>query len=454
MGASASKIREGGDKRGRRRVVTASLILGDLLAIVAGFCAASLFRTAIVEPTPVSSILLAVIPIYFGWALNISALNAQVGLSVWTSWRKATSAFVAAFVSVLLIAFIFKATSEFSRIVLSVGAVLALLLIWLLRWAIGRSAVKYLGPTPYANLCIYDGVPLTRNSGEFAIDARTFDLQPDPSDLSAMRRLAQVAERMDRVVIHCTAERRASWAFALKSLDRPSEIVLPELNPLAPLAIDYRTGDVSLVLSSGQLGWNQQILKRAFDLVVTVPAIAVLSIPMMIVAMAIALESRGPILFRQDRLGLGNRPFKIWKFRSMHANRADSEGRRSASRDDDRVTRVGAFIRRTSVDELPQLFNVLRGDMSIVGPRPHATGSRAEDMLFWDIDHRYWHRHAVKPGLTGLAQIRGYRGATEAKSDLSNRLQSDLEYVANWSLMGDIRIMIQTFDVLLHRNAF
>ena len=210
----------------------------------------------------------------------------------------------------------------------------------------------------------------------------------------------------------------------------------------------------SVQLSSGSLGWNEQFVKRVFDLVFVAITLPVLSPLLLLVAIAIKLDSSGPVFFKQPRIGLGNRPFMIYKFRSMRSETSDVRGDRSASRSDDRVTRVGRFIRRTSIDELPQLFNVLRGSMSVVGPRPHAEGSRAEDLLFWDIDTRYWHRHSVKPGLTGLAQVRGYRGATELKSDLSNRLRSDLEYAAHWSLMKDLKIVIQTFAVLFHRNAF
>ena len=132
----------------------------------------------------------------------------------------------------------------------------------------------------------------------------------------------------------------------------------------------------------------------------------------------------------------------------------DGNGDRSTGRDDDRITRVGRIIRMTSIDELPQLLNVLMGDMSIVGPRPHALGSRAEDKLFWEIDERYWHRHAAKPGLTGLAQIRGFRGATVHEYDLVNRLQADLEYLDHWTIWKDLKIILQTFRVLLHRNAY
>ena len=123
-------------------------------------------------------------------------------------------------------------------------------------------------------------------------------------------------------------------------------------------------------------------------------------------------------------------------------------------RGDQRVTRVGNFIRRTSLDELPQLFNVLRGEMSIVGPRPHALGSQAGDKLFWEVDDRYWERHALKPGLTGLAQIRGFRGATDREEDLAGRLESDLEYRDGWSLQRDIGIIFGTIRVLVHDRAF
>lgn len=118
------------------------------------------------------------------------------------------------------------------------------------------------------------------------------------------------------------------------------------------------------------------------------------------------------------------------------------------------MTRVGRFLRRTSIDELPQLLNVLKGDMSIVGPRPHALGSQAGDKLFWQVDHRYWQRHSLKPGITGLAQVRGFRGATETETDLSSRLQADLEYLDGWSILRDIQIIFATFGVLAHDRAY
>ena len=126
----------------------------------------------------------------------------------------------------------------------------------------------------------------------------------------------------------------------------------------------------------------------------------------------------------------------------------------AAVRTDDRITRVGRVIRATSVDELPQLLNVLLGSMSIVGPRPHALGSLAGQQLFWEVDERYWHRHALKPGITGLAQVRGFRGATHRRDDLTQRLQADLEYILGWSVWRDFGILVSTVRVVVHRNAF
>ena len=160
------------------------------------------------------------------------------------------------------------------------------------------------------------------------------------------------------------------------------------------------------------------------------------------------------MLFRQKRVGFGNRFFDMYKFRSMAVTDSDPLGTQSTLRDDARITCIGRFIRRTSLDELPQLINVIAGHMSIVGPRPHALGSTAEDAPFWKIDSRYFHRHVVKPGMTGLAQIRGFRGATARQRDLTNRLQSDLEYLSEWTIWRDLRIIIATFGVMLHPNAF
>jgi lipopolysaccharide/colanic/teichoic acid biosynthesis glycosyltransferase len=168
----------------------------------------------------------------------------------------------------------------------------------------------------------------------------------------------------------------------------------------------------------------------------------------------VKLTSPGPILFRQPRIGKDGRPFSIYKFRSMRIEASDHKAATLTRRDDDRVTRVGAFLRKTSIDELPQLFNVLNGDMSVVGPRPHAAAAKAGDSLYWEVDARYWERHCIKPGMTGLAQVRGHRGATDHHQDLIDRLQSDLEYVSDWSIWRDLRIIVATLGVLVHHKAY
>ena len=210
----------------------------------------------------------------------------------------------------------------------------------------------------------------------------------------------------------------------------------------------------TLVVSRGALSFVNRAKKRGFDLAVTVPLIILLSPLLSIVAVAIKLDSPGPVLFRQKRVGQANRIFSIYKFRSMCTDHSDDNGDASTQPDDKRVTRVGRLIRKTSIDELPQLLNVLRSEMSVVGPRPHALGSLAGDKLFWEINRQYWLRHALKPGITGLAQIRGFRGATHEQVDLEMRLQSDLEYLQGWRLWRDITILFGTVRVLIHPNAY
>ena len=146
--------------------------------------------------------------------------------------------------------------------------------------------------------------------------------------------------------------------------------------------------------------------------------------------------------------------FNFYKFRTMRTDSSDEKGDRSASPDDDRLTRIGKLLRRTSADELPQLWNVLKGDMSLVGPRPHALGSTAEGQLFWDATRGYWLRHAVIPGMTGLAQIRGLRGATDSADELKERVAADLEYVNEYSLWLDFKILLKTWTVLIHPKAY
>jgi Undecaprenyl-phosphate glucose phosphotransferase len=201
-------------------------------------------------------------------------------------------------------------------------------------------------------------------------------------------------------------------------------------------------------------GWNS-VVKRCEDYLIAVVAVGLFAIPMAAIALAIRLDSPGPILFRQRRTGFNNRDFEMLKFRTMHHHMAEPRIRAQTTRNDPRVTRVGALLRRTSLDELPQIFNVLRGEMSIVGPRPHAPGTRAGSRPFEQVFDRYAARHRVKPGLTGLAQVRGYRGETRTEDKLIRRVESDLEYIDTWSLWLDLSIMVRTLVIVLRmQNAY
>ena len=207
-------------------------------------------------------------------------------------------------------------------------------------------------------------------------------------------------------------------------------------------------------LCSPIFGWHARA-KRIIDIVIALVGLALLAVPMLLAALLIKLDSPGPVLFRQRRIGLGNRSFEMLKFRTMYHMESRQVRLRQTARHDPRVTRFGALLRRTSGDELPQLFNVLRGDMSIVGPRPHAPGTCAGSTPFELVTPYYHVRHRVRPGLTGLAQVRGWRGETDTEEKLLHRLEADLEYIEHWSLWRDLAIVARTIiSVLGMRNAY
>lgn len=193
------------------------------------------------------------------------------------------------------------------------------------------------------------------------------------------------------------------------------------------------------------------LAKRIFDLAVSTCLLALLALPLMAVAVAIKLTSRGRVFFRQRRYGLDSREILVWKFRTMTVCE-DGNDVKQAGRQDSRVTRLGAILRRTSIDELPQLFNVIDGSMSLVGPRPHAA---AHNEQYRQMIEGYMLRHKVKPGITGLAQVRGWRGETDTLEKMQRRIECDHEYIREWSLWLDIKILFQTiFVVLARRNAY
>ncbi len=201
-------------------------------------------------------------------------------------------------------------------------------------------------------------------------------------------------------------------------------------------------------------GFNH-VLKWVEDKIIALAILAVIWPVLLVVAIAIKLDSPGPVFFRQPREGYNNGTFHVLKFRSMRHDQQQSDKIVQATRKDLRITRVGAFIRRTSIDELPQFLNVLAGDMSIVGPRPHAPSTRAGGRLFSEVVSSYASRHRVKPGITGWAQVHGWRGETHTEEQLVQRLEHDLYYIENWSLLIDLYIIMRTaLLVIADRNAY
>ncbi|WP_176758518.1 exopolysaccharide biosynthesis polyprenyl glycosylphosphotransferase [Limimonas halophila] len=200
------------------------------------------------------------------------------------------------------------------------------------------------------------------------------------------------------------------------------------------------------------LSAQQATVKRLEDLAVSAVALLLLAPLMGLIAVAVRAETPGPVLFRQHRRGVNGQPFQIWKFRTMHAQAsAGGEEVKQAVRGDPRVTRVGRWLRRTSLDELPQVFNVLHGEMSIVGPRPHAI---QHDEWYGSRIPAYIERHRMKPGITGWAQVNGLRGETETLAKMRTRVAHDIWYMTHWSLALDLWILIRTVFVLGHRNAY
>lgn len=216
-------------------------------------------------------------------------------------------------------------------------------------------------------------------------------------------------------------------------------------------------GDVPMldVMDRPIADWNQ-VAKRGFDIVFGVAALIAVMPIMVLTAIAIKLDTPGPVFFRQKRHGFNNEEILVWKFRSLRHDMADPTARKLVTKGDPRVTRVGRFIRRSSIDELPQLFNVLIGNLSLVGPRPHAVYAQSSSQVtFTEIVDGYFGRHKVKPGITGYAQLRGWRGEIDDDVKLQKRFEHDLYYIENWSLLLDLYILFATpYSLINSKGAY
>lgn len=274
-------------------------------------------------------------------------------------------------------------------------------------------------------------------------------------DLIALSRHRDI----DRVVValpHAAEERVAQVLNKLRQM--PVEISLAP--DLVGFNVSCREPDglagLPLIEVYGRpLTFGQVLLKSAIDKTLAMLMLLVGAPLLLALAAAIKLDSRGPVLFRQNRYGFGDRVIGVYKFRTMCAEAADHDGVLCHVQNDPRITRVGHFLRRWSLDELPQLINVLSGEMSLVGPRPHAISMQVEDRANHDIVPDYALRHHMKPGITGWAQVKGYHGPVATEEALRARVRYDLEYINNWSLWFDLQILARTVTTVLgQRHAF
>jgi exopolysaccharide biosynthesis polyprenyl glycosylphosphotransferase len=441
-------------KRPLRIKLYALLLVLDLLCVAAAVLSGSLVRFGQVMPDGWLGVSGAIVALYTLTAVGVGAYSQDVLRNPMRGIARSAGSWLLAFALLFLLSYFLKVDQQLSRLMTGTTLVIGLVSLMLVRQLAGDVIRRRWRGCFTNDILLVDGPPIQASGDTIVLNVADLGITPDSSDATMLIRFSDLLRGADRVVVSCSRAAAIRWAQMLKGSGIQGEILSRDYDHLAPLGVAELDGHTTLVVSAGPLNFRQRMAKRAFDLALTVPALLVLLPVFALIAMAIRLDSRGPVFFKQPRVGHGNGLFKIYKFRTMRVDRADVMGNQSASRDDDRVTRVGRFLRSTSIDELPQLINVLLGSMSVVGPRPHALGSLAGDQLFWHVDERYWHRHALKPGITGLAQIRGFRGATHTREHLTSRLQADLEYMSGWSLWRDVSIVLSTAKVLVHPDAY
>src|SRR4051794_38851072 len=431
-----------------------TLLLLDIASIAAGVLIANSLRFK--EPLATTGLqyIVGFAPMFLALAFTGGAYAVEVLEHPRAGLVRVLKAIALATFALLLGFFYTKTSSEMSRAVFGIGVIVTTVILVTARYAFGLNLGERAGWRFQNEILLVDGTAVLPPPSGTVLYAETEGLTPYANDPELADRVGLLLGGSDRIVLSCSPERRGLWLKMLKGVGVDVEVLTPELDTLGGLGFRNTENGSAVLIAAGPLGLRDRIVKRAFDLALAILLLILLAPVMVLAAAAIKLTSEGPVFFRQQRIGRGNHPFEVLKFRTMRVDACDQRGVKSASRLDERVTTIGAVLRHTSIDELPQLLNVVWGSMSIVGPRPHAAGSTAENDLFWNVDDRYWQRGAVKPGITGLAQIRGFRGATGTRKDLTDRVQSDLEYLANWSVWRDFGIIMRTIRVLVHPNAF
>jgi Undecaprenyl-phosphate glucose phosphotransferase len=461
-------------------VATALLRLGDILALGISAMLMGAFQN---NPTPEAyeayfNAAVVACLFYAGLAEVIGAYDPDVRFSARKSWGRVLTAWLATTMFMLTLGFLLKVSEDYSRgwaiawffagsaalCVMRVGATF-----WmarLKRQGVFNQRVAIFGAGSQGDRLahyITGNDKLTIDLVGF-FDDRTPDRLPPRAVRLAMRGnlndliILIRAGEVDQVIVALpwSAESRLQEVVAALAITPVRIRLAPDL---AGFAFAQRQvvllGDLPMMtLFERPISGFDQIVKKAEDMILAVVILAAVSPILLLAAIAIRLDSKGPIFFRQEREGFNNRRFFIWKLRSMYVDDSQFDQITQATRRDPRITPVGRVLRRLSIDELPQLFNVLAGEMSIVGPRPHAPSTRAGDRIFSEVVATYASRHKVKPGMTGWAQVNGWRGETDTEEKLVKRLEYDLFYIENWSVMLDLYIILKTATTLLSPRAY
>ena len=452
-------------------VLTAASIAGT--AVLTHWLYYPLVLASPAHPADYALIGLAVAAVYFLTARFVFQLDFEKLEQGLDSGSQSVKALLIAATLFLVAVFLTKTTDDHSRgwfVAWLVTASLALMLLHVAAARLFEKAVR-LPDSPYRRrVAVFGTHDLVGAFAEHLGHRANFRTSlvhsaTIPADISA----AALETAIDHFTTHCRQNPVSEVVIALPGAD--DQRVLEAVRAFASLPVDVRLApdEAGFALARHQLlggaalplvtvstrpirDWGK-LLKEAFDRIGAALLLACLAPLFLAVAIAIKLDSRGPVFFRQQRNGFNHRIFWMWKFRSMVATaQTDTDPYRQATRNDPRITRVGAFLRKTSIDELPQLINVLKGEMSLVGPRPHPV---ALDDQYMALIDQYATRHAVLPGITGWAQVNGYRGETDTEAKMAGRIAHDLNYIRNWSFKLDFWILgLTIIRGFVHKNAY
>ncbi len=462
-------------------VIFAVRVFEFLTVILAGIVALSLWSDRIIaEQTPVYGRTMLAGALIFALVAEImGTYDVDCHFSMRKAWERVLGSWMVTGLFLITIGFLMKVSEEFSRgwaitwfvtAAIMLAGTRATMTLWIRRLkgqgvfnsrvaiyggsAQGQKLAQYIRGNARLTISLV-GFFDDRRDGRVPILVDDLPVFGTSDDLVAMIR----DDLIDQVIVALpwSAEARIQQVVQKLALTPVRIRLAPDL---ANFAFSHRPlvllGDMPVItLFERPISGTDAIVKRFEDLVLTVGILFFIWPFMLLAALAVKLDSPGPVFFRQPREGFNNQRFDVLKFRSMTHDQCETDGIQQATKGDKRVTRVGKVIRATSIDELPQLLNVLKGDMSLVGPRPHAPSTKAAGKPFHEVVQTYAARHKVKPGITGWAQVCGWRGETDTEEKLVKRLEHDLYYIENWSVPFDLYILVRTvFAVIFPKNAF